>query len=292
MATPKPSLSSKALSLNEVLASIETLSTAISELYAHFKAQDAKYSLSYFCRRAGIPSTGYLSDVIAGRRRLNKRYVCKLAEAFGLVRQQADFFYALHALDCAKSEEDRLKLTAAVERHRKVLAAMQTKLPSSGVEQLFFALEVFGAFGLFGGRPTTLQLKTYYKGRCALDKVDAATKLLVSMGMIEATSDGAWQPCANYVLFSESHMDVSFVDYVRMAIEHASKNVATWSPRRELSHFEAAVLSVDSKRWQEKLAAFKDDLLSIQTDLVSDNADMLVRLNVQAYPLSVVAGGE
>src|SRR4051794_13269863 len=77
-------LESMSPAVREILATAEDASEMFDRIYRARKEENRKVSLQYLCRRAGIPSTGYLSDVLRGRRRLHLKYAKSLPAALGI----------------------------------------------------------------------------------------------------------------------------------------------------------------------------------------------------------------
>lgn len=96
------------------------LGTKIRRLYESRRESGRRGigSLTWLCRRAGMASKGYLSDVMSGRRRLNQRYAEPLAEALGLSGVRVEIFKTLVELEHARGEEAE-SLRSKLEELRK-----------------------------------------------------------------------------------------------------------------------------------------------------------------------------
>ncbi|MCX6123476.1 MAG: hypothetical protein NTV34_01805, partial [Proteobacteria bacterium] len=75
-----------------ILLDAMTAGDAIHRIYLHKKNISKNISLEGLCRQAGMPSKGYLSDVMHGKRRLNRTYRSKLAKVLGLQGTLAKYF--------------------------------------------------------------------------------------------------------------------------------------------------------------------------------------------------------
>ncbi len=81
--------------VNRILVEAEDSSISIRQLYELYRKQTSKYSLSFICKRSGIPSKGYFSFVMSGDRRLNSKYWTALLDVFKLNDDQAEVMYLL-----------------------------------------------------------------------------------------------------------------------------------------------------------------------------------------------------
>mgnify|MGYP000967579439 CR=1 FL=1 len=85
---------------------------AILSLYRFGKASNAKWSLAYIAKKANISSTGYLSDVLKGKRILHPKYQDSIGLALGLNPGEAEYLSTLIALEHIeeKNREQILKI--------------------------------------------------------------------------------------------------------------------------------------------------------------------------------------
>ncbi len=78
----------------------------LRSLYTVNKSQSKKVSLTYICRRAGIPSKGYLAFVMSGKRKLNMKYwgaICQTFKLEGVYEHILKTHLQLEVSECAES---------------------------------------------------------------------------------------------------------------------------------------------------------------------------------------------
>jgi hypothetical protein len=92
--------------VNRILVEADNSAITLRQLYQLYKSQHKKVSFSFLCRRCGIPSKGYLSFVMSGKRRLNAKYWAPVCDAFKLNYQQAEVMRLL--LEADAEPEKRL----------------------------------------------------------------------------------------------------------------------------------------------------------------------------------------
>ena len=265
-----------------LLLQSDSLGKALDNLYKYFKGCDRKYSLSYFARRAGITSTGYLSDVMRGKRTLHIKYRNSIAKAFHLDGLAVDLMKSLldreHCKDLKKMED----LTLRIDILKKNLRTVVIPLPE-GVRELFFSLEVFSSFGLFKNRPTTEQLVQYFVEE-PRERICEALETLQKLDLIGNEGE-VWFLLKEQILFGEESEGFSHLNFIRQSLGKASEDLEYWFSRRDQSSFVSSIISVNREVYKNKLIAFKKSLVEAQNDFESGEANMIVRFNVQVFPV-------
>ncbi|MFW7378451.1 MAG: hypothetical protein ACOH5I_06580 [Oligoflexus sp.] len=265
-----------------VMLTAENSAQALSLLYKYFKAKDAKYSLSYICRRLDLSSKGYISDVFHGRRLLHSKHWKKVAELFHLSPPFEDLLYLLFQRDLEKSDEKLRDLDELIGNKRKSLAFSREVLPDK-LRGMFFAFDVFCAFGLFQNQPQKQQLRNYFGVERGLE-LEVALNILLTTGLIEKYELDSYRLVKNHIRFSDSEDGMSHVDFLKQSIENARQQVEKWKEKTDQSIFASNIISVRKSDYVKAIEQLKRNLLEIQSNLESQDADMLIRFNIQIYP--------
>jgi uncharacterized protein (TIGR02147 family) len=267
-----------------VLLSSKTSSEALKRLYQEQKLTDSPLTLQVLCDKAGMPSTGYLSDVLSGRRTLHPKYRRGIAKAFALTGPAARALSAQVLLDHEKDQECRRKLTARLARLHKALR-IDRQNPPSKIRDFFFAGEVFCAFGLYRNKPSVKDLLGYFGSERERD-VHAALATLERLGAARLEEDETYTTLHPGVIFGEETNGAAHINFLKLALNDAVANVERWFPAKDRSHFGSSIISVRAADYEAKLRRIKTDLLVAQADLESGDADLLIHFNVQIYPVS------
>jgi len=94
------------LEVNRILIEADSSAISLRQLYQLYKSQHKKASISFLCRRCGIPSKGYLAFVMSGKRRLNAKYWAPMCEVFKLNYQQAEVMRLLLEADASPQHKE------------------------------------------------------------------------------------------------------------------------------------------------------------------------------------------
>lgn len=113
--------------IDRILLETDSAATSLRSLYELHKSHQRKVSLSFVCRRAGIPSKGYLSFVMAGKRRLNVKYWQGVCEVFKLNYEQERIMKLLLEIDFLECEEQRKNCSAEIRKLRDRLAELKER---------------------------------------------------------------------------------------------------------------------------------------------------------------------
>ena len=265
------------------IAETQTASEALGISICLCKARNPKKTLGFLARESGIPSTGYLSDVASGRRQLHAKYQEALLNALGIFGTVAEFVRIL--ITMGRCDEDSAEWNIAEKSRedlRKLLRQQNRSMPER-LSGLFFAFEVFAAFGLTGQKASRPALREFFGVSRGVD-IDRALALLTQSGLIELRNE-EFCVISDQVNFFGGDDGISHLEYLTMAIRDAETRLGAWFGRKDESFFLSSILSVKDKNYRNELPKIKDLIRRHESDLESGDADRLVRFNVQIYPL-------
>jgi uncharacterized protein (TIGR02147 family) len=259
----------------------ETVSAMARSLYEVLKAKHPKLSLASLAEKSGLRSKGYLSDVINGRRPLALARAPGLAKALGLTGLSLNYFVGRVELENAKSDRERNKINEKLSAILKAMDVEVRSMPAS-LQAHGMVFECFCAIGLFGANCRRSDLIKYF-GRDRAFELDAALDQLEEMGAIKREAD--------QIHLGSKH--ISFVDgsekervaFVRAGLEDAQIKLDRWFGQRSEAHFETVVISVQRMQYQKFLNKMRAEIEAWQGELESEQADQIIRMNVQIYPL-------
>ncbi len=264
-----------------ILIEAHSATEALKTLFEARKSRFARFSLGVISKKTGA-SKGYLSDVLSGRRNLNARYWDSMAEVFGLEDSAKHLFVLLLKRDTEDQPTELQNLDAEINAYRKALGMSVQIMPK--VQGLFFALEVFVAFGLFKNQPMREDLRNYY-GVSRSIELDYALHHLKSMHLIEER-DGRFYLLKDHLNFLGSEDGLSFKDYLKESLLNALRQLDAWHERTDEAFIESTLLSVQRATLRGKLPEIRDAIHKMQADLESASADTMIHFNIQVFPTS------
>lgn len=270
--------------IDTILLEATNSSEALRDIYQFRKSRNKSLSLARLCQITGIKSKGYLSEVFAGKKVIAGERLKALLTSLDIEGVHYDYIRTLAARDQLLNQED----LPAIEKRLKALRISLKVLADNEKEELpidLFELEIYCAFGLFGGTASRTQLIKYF-GRDRGFALDRCLTNLVRRNWITKEDDTtqAWGINRKHVLLSENN-NQHHLSFLQQSIIDAANSIEKWYADKRVAHFESFILSVRSEDYEKAMRAFREKLLVLCNDLESIDADRLVKINLQAYPL-------
>jgi uncharacterized protein (TIGR02147 family) len=269
--------------LAEELATVQSVSQGLRVIYEMYRARDKKYSQQWLAQRASFSSKGHLADVMSGRRPIRLLQLQALLECLSISGINCNLMKTLFELSRCKKANERIELENKLLELRKIVRTYRLTMPLESSANHILVLDVFSAFWLFDGAPSTDKLKAHFKRKYTGPEVDHALKFLLASGAIEF-NEQSWRAAKERVTFVAAGDDAP-VKFIQSALSDAAKEVPFWFSKSALSHFETVSISTTKSKYELALKAFKDELMMWQSRFESDDADMLIRFNMQLYPI-------
>ena len=246
------------------------------------KSQIRVFSLSSLSKRTGI-SKSYLSEIISKKKSLQKKHLLELGRFLKLGHLEQNCFECLHEFDKAKNHEQKSEALKNLNTARKILRLVaHEEMPSSSL--LLLEFDIYAAFGLFGGTPTREQLCEHFSRVPKLEVIDILNTLLRRKAILQNEA-GRYEYTKQGFVFNASERPAAFLEIWRQSIQDALAQLPKWSTRGTESCFVSYVVSIKKEHMIESLEKFKKQLLQFAASSDSDEADGLVRINAQVYPL-------
>lgn len=265
--------------MSKILIAADNSPDALRELYKFRKSQNSKMSLEWIAKKSGIPSKSNLSDVMAGRRKLNSKYIAALSAALGLKGIQVTFFGKLVERDSVRKADLREQIEAELKMLRKAIG-IEVIESSAFIPPLGFY--IFSALGLFSNKATLGDFKSYFRRR-SLKEIEEVLGQLVEQGLIK--KEGVFYvPAENQISFGGEHASESFLSFYDQSLEVAKSAVRKhW--KSEQSLFNSTIISVKRDILAKEIKNFKEALYKAHSAFESSEANLLVQFNVQIYPV-------
>ncbi|MES2802501.1 MAG: TIGR02147 family protein [Bdellovibrionota bacterium] len=267
--------------IDQILLGAKNSSEATRNLYLHYKSIHRNYSLSYICQKAGIPSKGYLSDVMRGTRILNMKYMEGLIKVFKLSHSAGSFYQTLVRMDHEKDPDEIKRLLEKRKRAEKAMKVSEGAVPAP-LTSLFFNLELFCRMGLFNNKATRSDLLKVY-GKAKSFEVEKAIENLKSSHLI--AEDGGVLTLINEQFKFETSNNNSHIEFLQECLKRVAASIGEWYLKPDLAYVESSIISVEEAKYRKLLPQIRSLCSEIQSDLESGKADKLILFNVQVMPL-------
>ena len=263
--------------ISHVLLSSPNANSTLGRLFRLRKALGHRVSLASICKRAKIPSTGYLSDVFQGRKALHEKYREGVAKALGLNLIQIRFLMAQFEVEKNPNKENQEQLLLS----QKILTVQYSPFPEAGTQNAFLQVLLLSSFSLFLGKPTMEQLESV-AGRKTKEMLDH----FMATGLISLTN-GHYQLQNPQLIFGEGGQGISHIEFLRQMIALSLDNITTLYKERDLAYVTSTAITIRKKDITQIIQIVREGLLRLQLETDCNEGDELLFFNAQVYPMSL-----
>lgn len=264
-----------------IFGQVSTLPNLIAQLWQLFQDQNPTLSLTHLCQSAGLRSKGHVSDMIHGRRQLSAHRAEAFGRALGLSGTSLRIFTTYAELNQTQTDKSKKRLTEKLEKLTKSVKIDQRLTPIA-FEPHDLSFEVFCAIGLFKSSCRYTDLVNFF-GKEQTARIDQSIEQLHNLGVISKEGQNI-RLLTSQIAFrggSTGHQN-----FIRMSLADAREKLPRLFEKREEAHFETVLLSVKKSEYKKFLDHIRDDVAYWRSTLETEQADEIVRINLQVYPIS------
>ena len=257
----------------------------LKDLFRFRKQKDNFFSYRYFSGRAGFSSPNFLKLVIDGKRNLTSASLAKVAKGFEFRTQEREFFENLVFMNQAKDHEEKnyyLKKMMSLQGYTKV-----RKIEKQSYE--YFSRWYNPAIReivMFGQRNFTAeQIASALSPKITVREVERALKLLLALGLIRKTKDGLWEQSDPALSTGPEVESIAIANYHREMLTLAADSLERYtSKERDITALTLRVNHRSMDEIKKRTARFRRELLELA--LEEEDADQVIQINLQAFPLT------
>lgn len=265
------------------LAACQSSSEIIAAAFSHQKASNpTKYSLAWVCQKSKIPSRGYLSAVINGKRIINLKYRDSICKGLRLNGTFADFLKTYIDFDHARPEVKPFLGLRLAELRKHLLTDLKP-MPRN-VPQHFLTHLVAGAFSVTGRRATIHELQKILL-EFNLPSIEVALENLILWGLVSKEGDDfVYSPRPSLVHVGELD-DRSQLNLFRESMEYAQKKLeGPWFEIQENTIVLVDVFAVKKEIYLQSIERLRKVIANFKDEFKAGEGDTLVLFNVQLGP--------
>ena len=257
----------------------------LAEYYRQKKSVNRHFSYRVIMEKAGIPSTGYFSEVLSGHRNLTRAKIPKFAKALGLSPAEEQYLGLLAAFTDAKSEAAKQTIYESLVQAMPV-KAQRLKLNQREYFSKWYYVAVREALAVVDVRDDAEPLASALRPAITAAQARGALKLLESLQLIVKDAAGRWRATQASLL---SHKDEATSLLVRgfqsEMIDLARQALTQVAPEeRDIS---CVTMSVSERGLERVKAMIKECRDRIVEIVQSDRGeDRVIQMNVQVFPLT------
>ena len=257
----------------------------LADYYNARKAVNRHFSYRMIADKAGIPSTGYFSEVLSGTRNLTRAKVPKFAKAFCLTDAEEEFLGLLVAFNHAKTD------TAKQAVYELLVKAMPVKAQrlKQGQREYFskwYYVAVREALAIHQVRDDVEALAASLVPAVSAAQARSALKLLEELGLIGRDGQGCWRATQGSLLSQQDESTALLVRGFQGEMIDLAKRALTETGKDERD-ISCVTMSVSALGLERVKAMIKDCQQRILEIVQSDQGeDRVIQMNLQVFPLS------
>lgn len=256
----------------------------LKDYYEEKKAEDPKFSHRYFTMKVGFSSSGYFSDVLAGKKNLSGAFMLKFAKALRMGKEEEEYFLNLVSFNQAKTLEEKNRF------YEKMMTSGKVKFEVLEPDKY----EYFSKWYYTAVREILhyLPFKDDYRmlGKCLDPSIPAkdarkAVELLQSLGLIVQDAQGNWRPATGNISTPSSFNGLNVANFHRNTLELAIRALDVFPPDQK--GFSTLTLPLSGDKIRKAKLAIKNlrmYLLALAEN--SEKADRVYQFNFQLFPVT------
>lgn len=259
--------------------------------YCHYYKQlDAKYSQRYFALKLGVKSSGFLSEVINGKRNLSRTNVAQFCRILKLSDTEQQYFENLVTFNQARSQSEKEHwLNRLMVSQNSNLSSLRRDIYEYFSHWYVSAIRELLFFYTFDGNYK--QLASTLTPQIKPSQAKEALDLLLRLGLVRTGEDGRLvQAEAVISTGDEVHstevakFQMQMLELARQALDRMPAN------RRDISTLTLSVSQQGFEKIRAIIQRTRKEILSAAVD--DTNEDRVVQLNIQLFPLADMSQSE
>lgn len=240
-------------------------------------------------KKMGITSTGFLSNVLAGKKSLTGEVCKKLGRIIGLAAREQRYLNDMVAYTQASSLEEKKKWIDRLLAMRKTSLAYMSDDQFSIFSRWYYVC-IRDLLCFFDFKDDYGALAAMLDPPVKPEEAEAAVRDLERLGFIARDSSGVYRPQDRLVTTGDEAHSVQLASYQLATMDMAKRSLEKHLAEKRDISFVSLTLSSDSfAQVKSEVQAFRKRLLLMAKD--EQKPDRVYQCNIQLFPMSKQPGG-
>jgi uncharacterized protein (TIGR02147 family) len=241
-------------------------------------------------KKLGISSTGFLSNVISGKKNLNKEMSKKLGKIINLATPERQYLNTMVAYTQGKSIEEKKKY---IDR---LLSIRKTDLSYMSDDQLsiftqWYYVYIRDLLCFFDFKDDYAKLAAKLDPPIKTEEAKFAIHNLVKLGFISKDGKGYYRPHDCLITTGDEVHSVQLANFQLATMDMAKRSLEKHVAKKRDISFVSLTLSEESFGFvKSEVQAFRKRLLLIAKD--EPEPDRLYQCNIQLFPVTKQQGDD
>jgi len=262
----------------------------LKDYYEEQKARDPKFSHRYFTMKVGFSSSGYFSDVLAGKKNLSGAFMLKFAKALKLGKEEEEYFLNLVQFNQGKTLEEKNRYYEKMMTTGKV----KVDIVDRDKHEYFSSWQYSAVREALHYMSFSDDYKTLAKSlNPPISAKDAkkAIDVLASLGLIARDQAGDWRPTSGNLKMGGEFDALSLSNYHKSTLELAVRALDAFPAAQR--GFSTLTLPLSEDKIRKAKLAIKN--LRMYLLALAENgtkADRVYQFNFQMFPVTKIEKAE
>ncbi|MDB5048515.1 MAG: hypothetical protein JWO30_1586 [Fibrobacteres bacterium] len=256
----------------------------ITDSHAAKKRVRPSFSLRFVAGRIGSTS-GSLTRILKGQLNLNPAMAAKVARVFDLTEKESEYFETMVLFCHAKTlREQNLFLEKLLRMRGSKIRTLEEGQHQYFREWYFSAVRELLNFFPFDGNYQ--KLAKMLRPAITIQEAKDAVKLLLHLGLVEKDGAGKYRLTEKFVTSGENVRAIH-VNNLNLSMGDLASRVLQSIPvlERDYSGLTLSLPAEGFREIREMIRLFRQEILEKVRKF--DDADVVYRLNLQLFPLSI-----
>jgi uncharacterized protein (TIGR02147 family) len=243
----------------------------------------------FILKKMKISSTGFLSNVIAGKKNLNDEMKSSLGNILNLASRERRYFKNLVDYTQARALEEKKKQLDHLLAIRKTTLVQMREEQFSLFSQWYYVY-IRDMLCFIDFKDDYASLAGWLDPAIRPEEAEAAVKELERLGFIKTDKDGFFRPVENLITTGDETHSVQLANFQLKTMDMAKQSLQKHpADQRDIS-FVTLTLSPDSfARIKTEVQSFRKRLLLAAKE--ETKADRVYQCNIQLFPVTRPQGG-
>jgi uncharacterized protein (TIGR02147 family) len=259
--------------------------TYLDDYQKEARKKNPKFSHRFFARKAGISSSGLLSNIMKGRRNLSEALIRKFISALELSKKEENYFEALVRFNQSSSPEDRNKYYMRMMQLSPLKTTVLNRSRYAFFRKWWYsAIRELLNFYTFTGDYQQLALKL--DPPISEPQAKEAVATLEELDMIRKDTDGIYRQTEHFITTGDNReRSLNIQNFQLATMDLARKSLLYHT--RDVRHISTLTLTLSRESQQiarREIEDLQNRLLALAKR--DQNVDTVFQINFQMFPLS------
>jgi uncharacterized protein (TIGR02147 family) len=256
----------------------------VADFYRSKKQENKKFSQRYFSLKLGMKSSGFLADILKGRRNLSPKNIIQFCKALDFNREESDYFENLVNFNQAKALIEKKHWLRRMLACKKVNTKILNKDEFEYFSKWYYtAIREMLFYKKTGDDYKTIASELIPPLKPA--EVKEALELLQRLGMVEKNKEGHYLQCDSLISTGNQVRSVHVANFQLQTLQMAISALDAMSPKmRDFSTLTLSISGSGLEQIKSVLAESRKEIMKIAKN--DSNEDRVYQVNFQVFPLT------